>query len=1067
MKINLATVLITTVVYVGLLFIVALLSSRLFKKDRRYIYNPIVYSLTLGVYCTAWTYYGSVGRATMSGIEFLAIYIGPTLMVFSWWFLLRKMISISERHNINNIADFVSFRYGRSKRIGIIVSFLCIVGVVPYISLQLKAISETFLIVSGKELSYNLPFYLDTAFYISFFMGILASSFGVHHIGESRKHPGLVGVIAFESVVKLSIFLLVGVYSLKFMNGFSGFLDYLYNNSDLENISKLLTLEHGENSYGKWFAMITMSMFAVMFLPRQFQMAVVENGAAKHVKTAMYLFPLYLFLINLFVIPIAIAGKVFLVSGYNPDYTVLGILKKDNSPILSIITYLGGLSAATGMIIVSTVSLSNMFVNNIVVNLFIKYFLKRNIGMYITHIKRISVVGIIFFSYLFYHVVGENLSLVDLGLISFAAIAQVAPSIIIGLFVKGISKVAIFYGILSGTIIWFYTLIIPYSAKAGLISEDILNHGLFNIEFLNPSALFGLHGLNQWSHSLFWSMFFNIFFIVLLTLFKEQNEEEKETASLCVDSLGFHFLLGRSDVSKRLSLIDVENILTNFFGADYSKKMVNEFLKEIGKSKNELDSSDINIFVKKAKDNIAQAVGPSAADIILNYYMEISGKGDRDVFNMFKDLVNLGLGESRDTLIHRITELNLLLEISKQFSSTTDLINKLQHTADMIRTTLRFDLVVIRKKKEDVLETLVSSGDINSFKMISHIRKIDFENTFIGRSIANVKPIYINDIEFSDETTYASELKNKGVKSFCHIPLVIDGVLEGVISLFSKNYKNMFHDDFTKILESIAQQLAFLINNHNKNEELIKVKEVSKELEIAKMIQSYLVNIEKSGYKGFTVESSYSPSVYVGGDYYDIIYVNDSIVDIVIADVSGHNMASALIMSQMRSIIRTTLIIRPEITPAGVLRIITKEIFPQINKHDFIITALYMRFNTNNGEIYYCNAGHYPPIIINDGNIIEGEGSDILIGVLEDYSYREFKLKLDSQDMMILYTDGVIEAENEFGEFYGKERFISLLREHAYMDPPKIKNAILSSILNFTKNSIQRDDISLLIIKKD
>jgi len=242
--------------------------------------------------------------------------------------------------------------------------------------------------------------------------------------------------------------------------------------------------------------------------------------------------------------------------------------------------------------------------------------------------------------------------------------------------------------------------------------------------------------------------------------------------------------------------------------------------------------------------------------------------------------------------------------------------------------------------------------------------------------------------------------------------------------LFSKNYKNLFNEDVVRLLESIAQQLAFLINYHNRNEEIIKVKEVSKELEIAKMIQSSLVSIENIDFKGIIVEAAYSPSVYVGGDYYDIIQVNEHTLDIVIADVSGHNVASALIMSQTRSIIRTTVIIQPKITPSCMLNIISKEVFPQISQNDFIITLLYLRLDIKSGEIVYSNAGHYPPIVLRKGDILELNGGDLLLGVFEEYPYREFKFTLEDDDILILYTDGVIEAENENGEFLVRIGFL-------------------------------------------
>lgn len=1064
MKID--TIFIISFLYIVLLFIVAMLSGYLGKKHRNIIYNPYMYALTLGVYCTAWTYYGSVGRASTNGIEFLAIYIGPTLMVFSWWFLLRKIVNIVERHNINNLADFASFRFGRSKRIGMIVALTSLIGIIPYISLQLKSINETISIITGEYGNFSPNIYEDTAFYVSLFIGLLASIFGVRHVGESRKHPALVGVIAFESIVKLVILLVAGVYVLYMVGGIDDVLNFLISNAKREDIARLLTLGSEENGYGKWFSMIVMSMFAVMFLPRQFQMAVVEIDSQKHIKEAMYLFPLYLFLLNLFVIPIAISGKILLSGGYNPDYTIIYLLKMKGADFLLILVYLGGLAAATGMIIVASISLSNMFINNVLVQVFIKILMLHQFGRYITLIKRVSVVFIILVAYFFYHYVGESFNLVDLGLVSFAAISQIAPSLILGLFVRRINRSGAFFGILAGVIVWFWTLLVPYFAKGGILPQSLILDGPFGISILKPTELFGLSGLNQWSHTLFWSMFFNILIMVVVSMYREQDEEEKETASLCVESLKFHFLLGKDDVARKLSLVDVSNILGNFFGTDYSNRFVNDYLRSIGKDKRDLTNDDIENMVKEAKKQLSLAVGPSASELILGSYLEMSGKSGRNVINIFKDLVSLGVGESRDTLVHRITELNILLEISRQFTSTTDLIKKLQYTINIIKNNLRFDLVVIRKKVDEGLETIVYSGDINSFKMISNIRKIDPENTYIGRSIRHAKPIYIDDIDQAEPFENIIELRNRGVKSFCHIPLIIDNNIEGVLSMFSKTYKNIFSNEFINILESIANQLAFLINNHKKTEELIKIKEVSKELEIAKIIQSSLVSVDTKNLKGLEVVSAYSPSEYVGGDYYDIIKVDDENLDIVISDVSGHSVSSALIMSQIRSIIHTTIQIDKTITPGCMINIISRQIFDQINRHNFIITMLYMRLNLSTGGITFANAGHYSPVLLRDGEVLELEGSDLLLGVVDDYNYSERTSSILKNDVLVLYTDGVIEAENENGEFYGKQRFLKILKEHAYMSPEKIKNAVLTSVSDFTKSYTQTDDISLLVIRK-
>ena len=301
--------------YLGLLFAIAYWAEK--NSDSRWINNPYIYALSLAVYCTAWTYYGSVGRAATNGLDFLTTYIGPILMAPLMWIVLRKIIRICKVQRITTIADFISTRYGKDPLLGGLVTLVCVIGVVPYISIQIKAISVSFSTLMGASVIDNeASFFNDTAFYIAIFLAIFTILFGARKVDANQKNQGLITAIAFESLFKLAAFLIVGFYVTFVV--FNGFGDIFSKASQLPNYDQLLTIST-ENGYSNWMWLNILSMMAIMLLPRQFQMGVKENTNERHLQKAMWLFPLYLLLINIFVIPVAMAGNL-LFSGNNHRY---------------------------------------------------------------------------------------------------------------------------------------------------------------------------------------------------------------------------------------------------------------------------------------------------------------------------------------------------------------------------------------------------------------------------------------------------------------------------------------------------------------------------------------------------------------------------------------------------------------------------------------------------------------------------------------------------------------------------------------------------------------------------
>ncbi|MEY3500566.1 MAG: hypothetical protein RL308_2235, partial [Bacteroidota bacterium] len=347
--------------YVLMLFYIAHWAEK--RSNSKWTNNPYIYSFSLAVYCTAWTYYGSIGVAANSGLNYLPMYVGPIIIIPLWILILKKIIRISRVNKISSIADFISLRYGNSRFLGALVTFVCVVGILPYISLQLKSISETFHIVTKTASSSNI--FTDTTTFVCIALALFASYYGTRYADASEKRHGIVTAVAMESILKLVFFLIIGIYVTYFV--YDGFGDIYAKASLLEGFKAKNTI--GGLAKGiNWFFLCLLSMFAVFLLPRQFHTAIIENNKESHIKTAMWLFPLYLLLFNIFVFPIAWGGNIlFQGKGMNSDTYSLLIPQFFNNNFLTVLVFLGGFSAAISMIVVSSIALSTMVSNNFLI----------------------------------------------------------------------------------------------------------------------------------------------------------------------------------------------------------------------------------------------------------------------------------------------------------------------------------------------------------------------------------------------------------------------------------------------------------------------------------------------------------------------------------------------------------------------------------------------------------------------------------------------------------------------------------------------------------------------------
>ncbi|MBW2521297.1 MAG: histidine kinase [Deltaproteobacteria bacterium] len=618
-------ILLVSLSYLGALFAIAYYADWRADRGKSVISNPYIYTLSIAVYCTAWTFYGSVGRAVETGIGFLPIYLGPTLIAALWWFLLRKMIRIAKVYRITSIADFLASRYGKSSLIGGLVTVIAVVGIMPYISLQLKAVSTSYSVMLHfpdlamiKE--HKTSIWNDNAFSVAMIMAAFAILFGTRHIDATERHEGMVAAIAFESVVKLLAFSAAGIFTTFVM--FDGPVDLFDWVSRYPETSRLMQLEVLPGGYTNWLTLIFLSMMAIMFLPRQFQVLVVENVNEEHVRKAAWLFPLYLLAINIFVLPIAFAGMLmFPEELVPPDIFVLALPLTESENILALFIYLGGLSAATGMVIVATIALSTMVCNDLVMPVLLRLLAIQqvNLGRILLFIRRCSIVAVLLLGYLYYRFIGESYTLVTMGLVSFAAAAQFSPAILFGVFWKDTNRRAAISGLLGGFLVWCYTLLIPSFARSGWLSVSFLEQGPFGIELLRPYQLFGLTMFDPVTHSVFWSMLVNIGLLVTVSLLGKQSTMDRIQASLFVDvyrhSGDTHLWKGKA------MIIELKDLVARFIGPHESERAFAAYSRSHDIDFSKVMQADAEL-VEFAERLLSGAIGAASARVMVSSVVE-------------------------------------------------------------------------------------------------------------------------------------------------------------------------------------------------------------------------------------------------------------------------------------------------------------------------------------------------------------------------------------------------------------------------------------------------------------
>ncbi len=731
---------ILVILYLGILFFIAYFAEK--KRGSFWLNNPYFYSLSLAVYCSAWTYYGSIGVAAKSGLEFLTIYIGPVMIIPTWILINTKIVRISRVNKISSIADFISLRYGNHRTLGALVTVVCLFAIIPYLGLQIKAISESFHLLTQTQNSENIFF--DNATYVVLIIALFSSYYGTRYVDASEKRLGIIAAVAIESLLKLIFFIILGLFVV--YGVFNGFEDLYKQASQLPDFEKLNTIAGLEGS-SNWFLLCLLSMTAIFLLPRQFHTAIIENRKEKHIKTAIWLFPLYLLLINFFVFPISWGGNVlFADQSVNTDFYSILIPQKMGNQFISAIVFLGGLSASISMIIISSISLSVMLSNNLIIpygwlNTF-KINSESDNSKNIVNIRKFSIFILIILAFVFYkYLIVEN-SLFSIGLIAFVLIAQLSPSFFGAIFWRRGNFYGAVSGIIAGIVICYLELIIPNYFPTWQF--------YLKIDYISPIA-----------NTFFWSLLVNAGLYCIVSVSTIGNYRERNFAELYVDINDYihnhenaYIWRGTANIS------DIQKILVKFLGEKKTEQALKIFNLKYNIS-NESDTADAR-FIKFSENLLSGRIGTASAKIL------IEGVTKEDKISLPEVLKILEESKEHISTNNQLREQGLQLKnLSEDLQNANEnLILKDQQKDDFLDSVaheLRTPITAIRATSEILLDDDEMPLEIktefleNIISEVDRLTEIINDILYLDKLEAGTLPLQISENNILE--TYQKALK--------------------------------------------------------------------------------------------------------------------------------------------------------------------------------------------------------------------------------------------------------------------------------------------------------------------
>ena len=611
--------LLVSVAYAALLFGVAWWGDRRPMYPDRPWLRPVVYSLALAVYCSSWTFYGAVGSAVRNGVGYLPIYLGPLLLLLFGWRIIERLALIARSENTVSIADFISSRYGRSRHLAALVTVIALIGVVPYLALQYKAVAMSLSVLTGQAGGSSHGFFSDPALYVALLMALFAALFGTRQVDATEHHHGMMLAIALESMVKLVAMIAIGLFA------------YLWlGDRDIHVTESARTLFENAPPVG-FIAQTLLGFLAIVCLPRQFHVAVVECSDVGDIRKARWLFGAYLVLFSVMVIPVAAAGVAAFGSGSNvaDDSYVLALPLSDGSKALALIAYVGGFSAATGMVIVASIALATMVSNDLVMPVLLRrgwaeHHAEADVASRVLWIRRFAILLLALTAYSYYRGSSNDSTLASYGLMAFAAVAQFAPGLIGGLYWRGASRRGVEVGMLLGFGTWIYTLLLPTMTQAGWFHPDWVATGPFGIAWLRPHQLFGLSGWDALTHGTFWSLLINTGAMMVVSARWRPGVDDRLRAAPFLDPYAQRPALAAGEWPGSVRVGDLQTLAERVVGERHARRAFAEQAQSLGREVQPQVTAD-RAWVQFTERLLAAAIGAASARIVLTSVLRGSG----------------------------------------------------------------------------------------------------------------------------------------------------------------------------------------------------------------------------------------------------------------------------------------------------------------------------------------------------------------------------------------------------------------------------------------------------------
>jgi len=603
--------LLVSLLYVGLLFVVAYAGDRRPLYPRQPRLRPLVYSLALAVYCSSWTFYGAVGTAAREGLSYLPIYLGPILLFVFGFGLLRRLVLLARQRNITSIADFIGARFGKSHGLAALVAVIAVIAVVPYLALQFKAVAMSYAVL-GSPSPPGTSQFSDSALWCAILLATFSILFGTRTIDATEHHHGMMLAIAVESLIKLVVFIVLAGYA-------------LWRGPGLAVTAQLPVNELTEGVSPGFLAQTLLAFCAMFCLPRQFQIGVVECEDPADVSRARWLFPIYMVIVSLAVLPIVAAGlHLPQLQGGNKDAWVLTLPMAYGDRGMALLAFIGGFSAATGMVIVACVALSTMISNDIVMPMLLRIHAfkleqRADLSQLVLLVRRIAIIALAAMAYVYYRVAADSTNLAATGLLAFAAVAQFAPGIVAALYWRGASRKGVATGLAAGFLVWAYTMLLPGMNR----TADWLDTGPMQLSWLQPQALFHLSGWDPVMHGTFWSLLVNVSCLIFVSLRFRPNLEERLHAAMFIDPYAIDSR-GAGDWRGRVAVADLRTIAERIVGERSSQRAFEDYAERRGKPLQPTEAAD-RALIQYTERLLASAVGAASARRILMGALSGSG----------------------------------------------------------------------------------------------------------------------------------------------------------------------------------------------------------------------------------------------------------------------------------------------------------------------------------------------------------------------------------------------------------------------------------------------------------